>query len=88
MLIKKLTTLVFIYACYPISVYADRYGIDDITDESSAEPIWFIFYILGSLWICTSKSSPLHEWVEANSTVAIIVFVFAVPAVMAFFTAS
>lgn len=70
------------YVFYSISVYADRYGSYDITDESSQEPIWFIFYILGSLWICTSKSSPLHEWVEANSTKAIIIFLFVIPAVM------
>ena len=55
-------------------VYADRYGLNDITDDDPPMPLWLLVYIFAGSWLCLGEKSPLKNWAEKNAGFSLIIF--------------
>lgn len=70
---------------FPLYVYADRYGMNDPTDEKSQSmPVILYLYIFAGIWAFTAKDGPLKEFGNQNPTLSIALFVIVIPITLAF----
>jgi hypothetical protein len=61
---------------FPESVYADRYGTNDPSDDLGPTPIWLIIYMAGGIFLGASPKSPLNGWANENFGKFIVILLF------------
>lgn len=78
----KINYFILIYLIFQsTSVVADKYGLDDPTEEFVSVP-WFPIYFIVGLWLFLK--GPLKKWGNKNPGLSIFLFIFVIPAILGF----